>query len=316
MLLTGTSPATRPLCFFGGKGGVGKTTLAAAYGVLLAGRGIRTLVVSTDPAHSLADVLATPLGDEPAHLGDQLWACEIDGERAARRRVEQVTKEAEQAVPREVMPAVERHLHRAATSPGTVESALMDRLAELLDQLPHRWDRIVVDSAPTGHMVRLLSLPALLTPWIEGLARQREQARGTERLVSGMLGRPQADDPLLARLHQRRERLDATRSRLVQETLVHLVLVPERLPAAETERAARHLTDEGLTLGEVIVNRVTPPGTEGPLAERVGAESAALSRIRENLGHLGLIEVALQPGEPIGRRALTDLGDVLAAAGW
>lgn len=314
--MTATPPQDRPLCFFGGKGGVGKTTLAAAYACLLASRGLRTLVASTDPAHSLADALAVPLGDEPVDLGERLWACEIDGERAAQRRVRQVASEAEQAVPREVMPAVEQHLHRAASSPGTVESALMDRLADLLDDLPRRFDRIVVDSAPTGHMLRLLNLPALLTPWIEGLTRQRERARGTERMLSGMLGRPRTEDPLLERLHQRRDRLHDTRHRLLDEALVHLVLVPERLPLAETERAARELTDGGLTLGPVVVNRVAEQPDEGIDTERLAAQRTVRSRIRDSFDEHGLVEVPVQTAEPIGRAALAAVGDHLARAGW
>lgn len=311
MLLT-----DRPIAFFGGKGGVGKTTLAASYALLLAGRGERSLVVSTDPAHSLGDVLSARLGDEPSELGENLWACEIDGETAAGRRVEQVSREARDAVPREVMPAVERHLERAAASPGTVESALVDRLTDLLDEVPSRWDRVVVDSAPTGHMLRLLSLPTLLTPWIEGLVRQREQVRGTERLLSGLLGRADSqEDPLLRRLHDRRARLERARERLLHESAVHLVLVPERVPLAETERTVRALTDGGLTLGPLVVNRVAPPDASGLLAERARHEADVLTDVRR-LGDAGLVEVPLLGGELITRSELAEVGDILARAGW
>lgn len=306
-----------PVSFFGGKGGVGKTTLAASYALLLAGRGERTLVVSTDPAHSLGDVLTTPLGDAPAELDGGLWACEIDGESVAHRRAEQIGDEAREAVPREVMPAVERHLERAAASPGTVESALMDRLTDLLDEVPARWDRIVVDSAPTGHMLRLLSLPTLLTPWIEGLVRQREQVRGTERMLSGLLGRAEtAEDPLLRRLHDRRARLERTRDRLLRESTVHLVLVPERLPLAETERAAQALTDGGLTLGPLAVNRVAPPDASGLLADRAQQEAGVRDDIRKRFGGHGLVEVPLLRGEPTGRAGLAEVAGILASAGW
>ncbi|MDR7300349.1 arsenite-transporting ATPase [Haloactinomyces albus] len=311
-------PSTqRTVSFFGGKGGVGKTTLAASYALLLAGRGHRTLVVSTDPAHSLGDVLAVPLGDEPAELSGGLWACEIDGESVARRRVEQVSREAQEAVPREVLPAVEQHLQRAAASPGTVESALVDRLTDLLDEVPARWDRIVVDSAPTGHMLRLLSLPTLLTPWIEGLVRQREQVRGTERMLSGLLGRADTgQDPLLQRLHGRRSRLERTRRRLLDESAVHLVLVPERLPLAETERAAQALADGGLTLGSVAVNRVAPSDATGLLADRARREAEVRATIRQRFGDHGVVEVPLLRGELTARSELAEVAEHLASAGW
>nr|WP_179951624.1 ArsA family ATPase [Halopolyspora algeriensis] len=315
--MTDPTAAQRTVSFFGGKGGVGKTTLAASYALLLAGRGHRTLVVSTDPAHSLGDVLGASLDDEPVELDGGFWACEIDGEKVARRRVEQIGEEAQEAVPREVVPAVERHLDRAAASPGTVESALVDRLTDLLDDLPARWDRIVVDSAPTGHMLRLLSLPALLTPWIEGLVRQREQARGTERMLSGLLGRRNTGpDPLLRRLHDRRTRLERTRHRLLDESVVHLVLVPERLPLAETERAAQALTDAGITLGPVAVNRVSPPDAEGLLADRARQEAQVRADIHERFGDRGTVEIPLLRGEPTTRTGLTGIAEILANAGW
>ena len=308
--------SARPFTFFGGKGGVGKTTLAAAYALLLAGRGDRTLVVSTDPAHSLGDVFATRLGDEPAQIEPGLWACEMDGEKAAQRRVEQVASEAEEAVPREVMPAVERHLERAATSPGTVESALVDRLTDLFDAVPDDWDRLVVDSAPTGHMLRLLSLPALLTPWIEGLVRQREQARGTQRMLSGLLGRAggsQGADPLLERLHARRARLERFRGRLFDETTVHLVLVPERLPLAETRRAAEALGEGGLTLGPAVINRVVPQDATGLLAARRERQEGVLAEIRRDFGDG--IEVPLLAGELTTREELAEVARFLGRAG-
>ncbi len=309
--------SVRPVAFFGGKGGVGKTTLAASYALLLARRGSRTLVVSTDPAHSLGDILGTWLGDEPREVESGLWACEVDGERAAHNRVEQVAAEARDAVPREVMPAVERHLERASASPGTVESALVDRLTDLLDGVPERFDRIVVDSAPTGHMLRVLSLPTLLTPWIEGLVRQRERVRSTDRMLAGLVGRSQqAEDPLLARLHERRARLERLRGRLLDGAVVHLVLVPERLPLAETERAARTLTEGGLTLGPLAVNRVVPPEASGLLGQRRAHQAEVLDEIRDRFGEHGLVEVPLLPGELTTRAELFEVADALARVGW
>ncbi|WP_199434922.1 ArsA family ATPase [Qaidamihabitans albus] len=300
--------------FFGGKGGVGKTTLAAAYALRLAEQGLRTLVVSTDPAHSLGDVLATSLSGEPRELAPGLWAAEISGEEQAGKRIAEVLEDARHAVPREVLPAVQRHLSRAADSPGTVESALLDRLTELVEDVGPRWDRLVVDSAPTGHMVRLLSLPALLTPWIEGLTRQREKVRGADRLVAGLLGGEQErPDPLLDRLHARRARLERMRARLRDDALVHLVLVPEHLPLAETLRAADTLTDGGLTLGTVLVNRVLPAGETGVLARRQAQQEDVLARVAERFGETGVVRIPLLAGTLTGRAELADLAARLAS---
>lgn len=298
--------------FLGGKGGVGKTTLAAAFALRQAGEGHRTLVVSTDPAHSLGDALRTSLSGEPRQVAPGLHAAEISGEEQARRRIAEVAEDARHAVPAEIMPAVRRHLARAADSPGTVESALLDRLTELVEQVGTRWDRLVVDSAPTGHMVRLLSLPALLTPWIEGLARQREQARGVDRLVAGMLGdRREESDPLLERLHARRARLERMRERLRTDALVHLVLVPERLPLAETLRAADTLTEAGLRLGTVVVNRVVPGTETGVLASRRAEQQQILAEVDARFAHGGVLHVPLLPGLLTGVEELAELGGTL-----
>ncbi|PRX47224.1 arsenite efflux ATP-binding protein ArsA [Prauserella shujinwangii] len=294
--------------FFGGKGGVGKTTLAAAYALGRAGAGERTLVVSTDPAHSLGDVLATPLSGQPREVAPLLWAAEISGEEQARRRVAEITEDARHAVPREVLPAVERHLARAADSPGTVESALLDRLTGLVEEVGARWDRLVVDSAPTGHMVRLLSLPALLTPWIEGLARQRERARGADRLLAGMLGgERERPDPLLDRLHARRDRLEWLRARLRDDALVHLVLVPEQLPLAETLRAAEALEGGGLRLGRTVVNRVVPDDETGVLARRREHQERVLAELAGRFSGTGLVRVPLLPDALTGAGELGEL---------
>jgi len=291
--------------FFGGKGGVGKTTLAAAFATAQARRGVRTLVVSTDPAHSLGDVLDTPLSEEPRAVADRLLAAEISGENQAERRVSEVLEDARHAVPREVLPAVERHLRRAVDSPGTVESALLDRLTDLVERTGREWDLLVVDSAPTGHMLRLLSLPELLTPWIEGLARNRRKARDIDGYADGLLGeRSDERDPLLERLHARRRRLDDLRERLRRDARVHLVLVPERLPLAETERAADRLAEAGLPLGAVLVNRVAGEDESGVLARRRGQERAVLARVRERFADV--VTVPLLPGGLAGAAELDE----------
>ncbi|MQA87149.1 MAG: AAA family ATPase [Streptosporangiales bacterium] len=306
-----------PVAFIGGKGGVGKTTLAAAYALLCAGRGERTLVVSTDPAHSLGDVLAEDLGERPRLVDGSLWAAEISGADALDRRVAQVYEDAAEALPRDVLPAVRRHLAHAASSPGMVESALADRLAELLGAVPGEWERLVVDSAPTGHLLRMLNLPALLTPWVEGLVRQRERTRGVDRMLAGLAGRnDEKPDPLLERLRARRARLAETERRLREDATVHLVLLPERVPLAETVRAAEQLTAAGMCLGRLVVNRVVPSWEGGLLAARRTHQDEVLARARDHFVGLGMVQVPLMPGELTTRGELAGISEILRHDGW
>ena len=293
-----TPPGETAIVFFGGKGGVGKTTMAAAHALRFADQGLRTLLISTDPAHSLGDALAMPLGDKPLQVTERLWAREPDADAALRRRVRRIGDDAAQALPREILPAVSRHLEHAAAGPGMVESALADLLMDTMEEVPERWDRLVVDSAPTGHLLRLLHLPELLTPWVQGLARQRERAVDAERFAIGVVGGSQenGDDPLLEKLHARRRKLERATTRLRQDAEVRLILVPRRMVLAETDRAARELMEAGFRLGTVVVNQVPDDVDPGVLAQ-----------VHERFAEQGTIEAALTTGEPIGLDALREL---------
>jgi arsenite-transporting ATPase len=300
---------TAPITFVGGKGGVGKTTLAAARALALADAGLRVLVMSTDPAHSLGDALEADLSDEPAEVAPRLWACEPDAEAAVRRRIAQVAEDARRAVPTAVMPAVHRHLEQAGSSPGMAESALADLLIDRMEEVGDRWDALVVDSAPTGHLLRLLHLPALLTPWVVGLTRQRERANRAEAfadVVGGTRSPGEDDDPLLRRLHARRHRLERTSARLREDAAVALVTVPRRMVLAETERAVAQLVEAGFALDRVVVNQIPPEGAAGP------DTAAALAATRERFAAQGTVEVPLQDTEPTGAGRLRALAVHLA----
>jgi arsenite-transporting ATPase len=300
---------TAPITFVGGKGGVGKTTLAAARALALADAGLRVLVMSTDPAHSLGDALEADLSDEPAEVAPRLWACEPDAEAAVRRRIAQVAEDARRAVPTAVMPAVHRHLEQAGSSPGMAESALADLLIDRMEEVGDRWDALVVDSAPTGHLLRLLHLPALLTPWVVGLTRQRERANRAEAFadVVGDTRSPgEDDDPLLRRLHARRHRLERASARLREDAAVALVTVPRRMVLAETERAVAQLVEAGFALDRVVVNQIPREGAAGP------DTAAALAATRERFAAQGTVEVPLQDTEPTGVGRLRALAVHLA----
>jgi arsenite/tail-anchored protein-transporting ATPase len=287
----------RPLVFYGGKGGVGKTTLAAARALVLAGEGHETLLVSTDPAHSTADLLGVPLGNTPTPVGEHLHALEIDAEADAEAYVARIKKDAAAVVSPEALPGVERHLDLARQSPGTVEGALLDRLSELIAQCPGTYERIVFDTAPTGHTLRLLALPELLTGLVEGLVRQRERVAGADRMLRNVAGDDgPADDPVLRRLRDRREVLRVTRRRLLDDAAFHLVLVPERLPIEETVRAAVVLSEAGLRIAEVVVNRVLPETVEGDfMRQRAEQQAAYLAEIDRRLAAYPRVRIRHAP---------------------
>jgi arsenite/tail-anchored protein-transporting ATPase len=306
----------RGIAFVGGKGGVGKTTVAAALASRYAAAGERTLLVSTDPAHSTADLFGRPLGAEPVEVTDHLHAVEIDAEAQADAYVESVRRDAHRLVAPAVRDTVDRHLDLARRGAGTLESALLDRLADLLALSPGTYERIVVDTAPTGHTLRLLAMPELVTGWIEGLVRQREKVQGVDRMLRNLAGdEPNELDPVLARLHDQRRRLAQLRARLLHDAVFHAVLIPERLPIEETVRALPAFEDAGLLVGMVVVNRVLPPEADGEfLAARREQQSGYLEELRRRLAGRHLVEVAQQRRDVTSADGLRAVRDDLEAA--
>jgi arsenite/tail-anchored protein-transporting ATPase len=309
--------STRRLIFFGGKGGVGKTTLAAAFATLLAGRGEKTLLVSTDPAHSTSDVLGAKLSREPTELEENLFGVEIDAAADAAAYVERVKEDAHGSVSPEVLPAVRQHLDLAKTSPGTEESALFDRFVDLIALSPGEYERIVFDTAPTGHTLRLLTLPALLTAWVEGMVRQREKVAGMERMLRNLAGEEGSDeDPVLNRLRERRDKFHHARHRLLEDANFYLVLIPERLPIEETSRTLDTLTENGIEVGGLVVNRVLPDVSEGGfLRARLEQQSEYLDEITARFQDRRVIQVEQDAHDITERRQLSDIAKQLVAAG-
>lgn len=295
------------IVFFGGKGGVGKTTMACSYALRCADAGLRTLLISTDPAHSLGDALGVELGDDPVEVAPLLTARQPDVDLAVRRRIAQVTDDAAAAVPTEVMPAIARHLEVAASSPGMAESALADQLIEAMAQVGGPLDRLVVDSPPTGHLLRLLALPGLLTPWVSGLARQRQKAVRAERFAAAVAGEDASaggvDDPLLIALHARRRRLEAAAAQLTAATTqVRLVLIPRRMVLAETQRAVSELSASGIRLGSAVLNQV-PADADEDVVREARACFAAVGA--------DLLTIPLSHAEPTGLPALRTIAQYL-----
>ncbi|MFP4635397.1 MAG: ArsA family ATPase [Nitriliruptoraceae bacterium] len=287
----------RPLRFVGGKGGVGKTTISTVLATAWAASGLRTLLVSTDPAHSTGDLLGVQLRDEPTPVADRLDAVEIDAQAVADAYVERVRRDAHRVVDPAVRATVDRHLDLASQGAGTLESALVDRLADLVAEVPGRYDRMIVDTAPTGHTLRLLALPELVTRWVEGLVRQREGVRGMDRMLENLAGREaRAQDPVLDHLHAQRERLRIFRKRLLEDARFHLVMIPERLPIEETARALPQLEDAGLQVGALVVNRVLPAIADGHfLEERREQQHAYLEEIRHRFADRELVLIEQRP---------------------
>jgi arsenite-transporting ATPase len=243
---------------YGGKGGVGKTTMAAGTALASAQDGTATLVVSTDPAHSLSDTLDTEIPDEPARIREDvpLYGAEIDPEAAL---AEGPFGMEGGANPLAGMLGEEVANPLAGSMPGADEAAAIRLLLEYLDD--PRFDRVVVDTAPTGHTLRLLELPEMLDTMVGKLVTLRERMGG----MFDVFGDDEDEDEgNLDSLHDFSERIERLRSMLRDPTLTdfRVVMVPEELSVLESERMLERLDAFDIPVGTVVVNRVMQEPSE------------------------------------------------------
>jgi arsenite/tail-anchored protein-transporting ATPase len=302
----------RSVVFFGGKGGVGKTTCSSAFALAASRAGRRVLLVSTDPAHSTSDIFERKIGGSERELLPNLSAIEIDAQEESTRYVANVKRD----IDRMFSPAVVRQAHRqiemAAASPGLAEVALLDRMIDLIVEREDTYDLIVFDTAPTGHTLQLLRMPDAMTTWIQALVKHRRAVLEID------LGdeRPAPDaDPVLAALERRHERLTTLRARITDRARTSFVLVtiPERLAIEETARAAELLSETRVHLAGLIVNRVLPDGLDGEFyAARKAQEGEYLAEIARRFKALGRITVRQLPRDVYGLESLAAVSEQLA----
>ena len=309
----------RQVVFFGGKGGVGKTTCSSAFALAASRRGARVLLVSTDPAHSTSDIFEREVGPDEREIEPNLCAVEIDPVRESARYVSGVKRDIE----RMFSPAVIRQAHRqidlAAASPGLADVALLDRMIDVIVERGARYDLLVFDTAPTGHTVQLLRTPEVMETWIQALVRHRrallEIDRGTEPQAGAT---PLASDPVLAALERRHERLKLLRARVLdrETTSFVLVTIPERLAIEETCRAREQLTATGIDVGALVVNRILPDDVDGAFyRSRKAQESRYLEEIVRRFPRIRRVDVRQLPHDVYGLASLTLISDQLVGRG-
>ncbi|ELY52556.1 ArsA family ATPase [Natronolimnohabitans innermongolicus] len=315
---------TATFTFFGGKGGVGKTTVSSAYALECAESGLETLVVSTDPAHSTADVFDQEFGDEPRPVEgyDGLSALEIDPEQEVQDHLLDLRKQLNAQLSATMVNEVELQLEMAHQTPGAYEAALFDRFVDVM-QRADDYDRVVFDTSPTGSTLRLLALPDLLERWIDRLADKRE--RSIDLYEKAAIGnqeprRVMEGDPILARLQGRKERFAFAGETLRENAAFYLVLNPDELSVRETARSIESLEEADLPVRGLVVNRLTPEPESHEdgrgatyLRERVATERDRLERIEREFDAptVGTIETRV---EEVKGEFLADVADDLEIA--
>ena len=311
----------KPFVFFGGKGGVGKTTVSCAYAQKCADAGVETLVVSTDPAHSVSDVFDQQFGDAPESVEgiDGLSALEIDPDEEVTAHLDDIRNRLSDQVSASMVNEINKQLEMAHQTPGAYESALFDRFVEVMRN-SDPYDRVVFDTAPTGSTLRLLGLPEFLESWVDRLMHKRRQSIDLFEKAAVGNNEPRRvmdGDPVLARLQERKEFFEFAGGALREDAAFFLVLNPDQLSVNETERAIADMDDEGLAVRGLVANKLTPSPDDDEngrgaryLRDRVETERERLDHVRESLSPPLLAEIQSRTREVKGD-LLTEVADEL-----
>jgi arsenite-transporting ATPase len=291
-----------------GKGGVGKTTVSAATAVHAADRGYRTLVMSTDPAHSLGDAFQLEFGDQPTPIHARLAAQQINSQ----QRIEESWGEVRDALTEffdwSGLKGIEAE--ELTVFPG------MDEIFSLVTVRDHvrsgDYDLIVVDCAPTAETLRLLSLPDVLSWYMEKMFPiGRRVAKVVRPVITKVSSMPVADDKVFEAVARFYDRLDGIREILSDPeiTSARLVMNPEKMVIAEARRTYTYLGLFGYMVDAAIVNRVLPETVEDPYFARWREiQKGHLAAVAEGFADVAIQELRLFDEEMVGIDRLRQVG--------
>ena len=339
----------REILFVGGKGGVGKTTTASALALQAAERNRKILVVSTDPAHSLGDIFDVSIGNREREILPNLWALEIDPDRQVDAYLAGVKATMREFVRPAMFSEIDRQMELTRQSPGAVEAALMERMAQLMEEGRRSYDQVIFDTAPTGHTLRLLTLPEIMAAWMDGLLKGRDRSDSLGRAVERLSGRRRersGDSPPkkegeesertgdeLSWFQQVDESPGDERGRKIREALLArrrtfsrarrhlldpditafiLVLIPEKLPILESRKAVDVLRKHRVPIAGMVVNRVLPGESLGDFLEsRRSQEEEYLAQIEALFGDLDPVRIPLLRRDVDGLEGLREVARYL-----
>ncbi len=297
------------ILLFTGKGGVGKTTIAAATAVRSAQSGKRTLIMSTDPAHSLADSFDIPLTRRAQEIAPNLFAEQID----AQERLE--------ANWRDIQEFVIAFLNWAGVDAIEAEELSvipgLDEIFSLTDVKFHvdsgKYDALVIDCAPTAETLRLLSLPEAMNWYIERIFPvERRVVKTIRPLLTKLTTMPIADDRIFNAVERLHRNLDGVRQLMTNDRMssVRLVVNPEKMVISEARRTYTYLSLFGYRVDSVIVNRIIPPEVDDPyFGKWKEIQANHLQTVKESFAPVPILKARLFDQEMVGLDLLSEMAD-------
>ncbi len=319
--------------FFLGKGGVGKTTSAAAYSVNKALQGKRVLVVSLDPAHNLGDVFDTELGDDPVKLMDNLVAIEVDYDKMIKKHLKELTEKIKDIYGYLKIFNLDKYVDVLKHSPGVEEQASLEKIIEIVRKYgvgDKAFDIIVFDTPPTGLTLRIMALPTISLIWIERLIKLRLAILERRKTISSITGEQfeieiagrkfkvpisVKEDPIFKELMKLKDEYNWINKRLTDPntTAAIMVINPETLPVLEAYRAVNFLKKINVPVTHLIVNKVLELDiVPERLRPRIEEQEKALALAREKLPGLEMIKIPYLEREPRGLQMLKRVAEYLS----
>lgn len=297
------------LILFGGKGGVGKTTCTVATGIYLS-KYFKTLLISTDPAHSLSDSLSCPVKDEITEIKGKknLHGLEINAEKVLAKFKVKYEKEIKKILDTSTyLDQQDIDSIFSLSIPGIDEVMGFRTIVDLIDE--GNFDKYIVDTAPTGHALRLLNMPGVLDDWVKVMAKMRWKYRYLVETFAGKYAADESDDFLvdMKKTVKRIEGLlrDEKRCEFIPVT------IPEDMAISETEKLIKTLDGYGINVKQLIINNVLESGNCEFCKKRKKEQEKYIYKIREKFDRLKITIVFLQPEEVKGLDTLDNFKELL-----
>lgn len=314
----------RKILFFGGKGGVGKTTVSSATALARANEGANVLLVSTDPAHNLGHLFDRKIGPRPVRIMPGLDAMELDPAETVEIHLKEVQAALHQLMPVTQHAEIDKHMALSRDAPGMHEAAILERIADVVEEGLKEYDLIVFDTAPSGHTARLMVLPEMMSAWTEGLIKRREKADRFAEFVRDLGSDSSMEDKTIGGanmeeqekesrirqiLHRRRHKFVHLRDKLSDDSLTSfiVVLAAERLPVLETIELHEQLQRAGISVDCLVVNKRAPQGMGDFLEERHKQEEHHLQLLQNKLPDVPRQDLYLQSRDVQGLQGLEQL---------
>lgn len=300
--------------FFSGKGGVGKTSIAAATALWFSRQGKKVLIISTDPAHSLADSFDTKIGGEIRKLGKDLYGVEIDPKLSMAEYKAKIMPQLDKMESLKGL-GLDGLFDMADMTPGVDEMAAFDKFLQYMHS--GDYDIFIFDTAPTGHALKFLSLPEVLDSWVGKMIKFRMRFASIANLFKRILPFGKADeDPQIGT-----EQLDAMKQRIQEarailsdpkKTFYNIVMIPEQMAILESDRCIKTLQEYNIPVSSIVVNKLIPENPKCDFCTSKRSEQQVrMKTIRDQFRQFRIMQLPLFKEEVRGTGKLAAVGKEL-----